>query len=199
MRNGPGKSMIHFMRYTLGFDTPQTQTTRAEQAAIRKHATGRKRLVEIGVFEGFTTRILCEAMSQSGELFAVDPFFKGRMGVCWGEAIALREIGKIKPSPQVRFVKKLSFEAVKVIPGEMDFIFIDGDHSLEGIVKDWADWSTKVRSGGVIALHDTSPPAHNPSVSELGSCRYFQSHIRFDNRFRLIEQIDSLNILRREP
>ena len=40
---------------------------------------------------------------------------------------------------------KLSFDAVDYIPDDLDFIFIDGDHSLEGIQKDWNLFSKKVK------------------------------------------------------
>ena len=36
----------------------------------------------------------------------------------------------------------------------IDFLFIDGDHSLAGVSNDFADYSTLVRQGGMIALHD---------------------------------------------
>ncbi|MCW4009515.1 MAG: class I SAM-dependent methyltransferase [Candidatus Bathyarchaeota archaeon] len=36
----------------------------------------------------------------------------------------------------------------------LDFLFIDGDHSYEGVAKDFAMYSPLVRKGGVIAFHD---------------------------------------------
>lgn len=33
-------------------------------------------------------------------------------------------------------------------------LFIDGDHSLEGVTRDFDDYKTLVRPGGLIALHD---------------------------------------------
>lgn len=37
----------------------------------------------------------------------------------------------------------------------VDFLFIDGDHSLLGVFKDWEMYVPIVRKGGIIALHDT--------------------------------------------
>ena len=37
---------------------------------------------------------------------------------------------------------------------EIDFLFIDGDHSYEGVKKDWVMYSRFVKRGGLIAFHD---------------------------------------------
>lgn len=36
-----------------------------------------------------------------------------------------------------------------------DFLFIDGDHSYEGVRKDWEMYSPLVKKGGLICFHDT--------------------------------------------
>jgi predicted O-methyltransferase YrrM len=40
---------------------------------------------------------------------------------------------------------------------ELDFLFIDGDHSYEGVSRDWEMYSPLVRSGGHVAFHDIVP------------------------------------------
>ena len=40
---------------------------------------------------------------------------------------------------------------------ELDFLFIDGDHSYEGVRADFELYSGMVRQGGLIALHDINP------------------------------------------
>lgn len=192
-----GRSLIHLLLYLLGLESAHTQTTQAERAALVRHATGRKQLVEIGVYEGFTTAILAGAVDNGSVIHAIDPFLPGRLGICWGKLIAKREIGKAKSRGRVEFLEHFSHEAASLIRGEFDFVFIDADHSLEGIRRDWADWSPRIRPGGIMALHDTQVPAHDPSVAQLGSFQYFEAHIRHDNRFEVVEQVDSLTILRR--
>jgi len=46
----------------------------------------------------------------------------------------------------------------------LDFLFIDGDHSYEGVKADYQMYSRLVRPGGMIALHDiaTPPTVRNP-------------------------------------
>ncbi len=193
------KTFFHWLRYCLGADAAHSQTTEAERSALSRHASGCKRLVELGVYEGLTTALLARSMAADGVLYAIDPFFAGRLGICWSKWIAKREVLKVRPARKVVFIEKLSFDAAPLVEAPLDFVFIDGDHSLGGIQRDWADWSTKIAPGAVIALHDTRVPAHNPGVGELGSCRYFNEHIQHDTRFEILEQVDSLSVLRRKP
>jgi predicted O-methyltransferase YrrM len=94
----------------------------------------------------------------------------------------------------VRRIRDLSHDAAKFLPTEFDFIFLDGDHSLAGIARDWNDWAPRVEAGGVFAQHDTRVPEHDPTVAGLGSYQYFESRIRVDPRFELLEQVDSLSL-----
>lgn len=73
---------------------------------------------------------------------------------------------------------------------------MSGDHLLQGIKQDWADWSRRLVSGGVIALHITIVPAHYLGLAELGSCKFVASDIRHEYAFEIAEQADSLNVLR---
>ena len=46
-------------------------------------------------------------------------------------------------------------EVQKLLPGnKVDFLFIDGDHTYEGVKKDFEMYSPLVRKGGMIAFHD---------------------------------------------
>jgi hypothetical protein len=48
----------------------------------------------------------------------------------------------------------------------IDFLFIDGDHSYEGVQQDFEMYSPMVASGGLIAFHDIVPNASDP-ISEV--------------------------------
>jgi cephalosporin hydroxylase len=38
--------------------------------------------------------------------------------------------------------------------GELDFLFIDGDHTYQGVKKDYEDYKKYVKEGGWIGFHD---------------------------------------------
>ena len=44
--------------------------------------------------------------------------------------------------------------AAKFDSASLDFVYIDGDHSVEGCARDILAWAPKVKSGGVLAGHD---------------------------------------------
>lgn len=193
-----GKSLFHMVRVWLGLETPDSQTTRKEQAAIEHYAKGASLAVEIGVFEGYNTAIISRSLAPDGTLFGVDPFFKGKLGVSYHKIIAklnIRRKGNIK---KIKWVEMLSFDAVKHVPDNLDFIFMDGDHSYEGIKKDWHDWSVKLKKGGFVLLHDTSIPIHDQTVSRLGSYKFYNEHISRSPDFNHVATVDSLNILQKK-
>ncbi len=192
-----GNALIHYIKYFLGIDKPETQTTVNERAAIKKYAADVMLAVEIGVFEGVNTTTIAEAIHPQGKLFGIDPFFKGRLGICYHEIIARQLISKAKLQQKVKILPVFSYDALNKVPGDIDFIFIDGDHSYEGFARDWNDWSSKIKINGIIALHDTAQPAHDVTVKELGSYRYFNEQVATDKRFEIIETIDSLNVLKK--
>jgi hypothetical protein len=192
-----GNALFHMLKCYTGLDQPDTQTTRPEQAAIRQYAEGRRLAVEIGVYEGVNTRIIATALAAGGKLYAIDPFVRGSLGICYYERIARWHIGGALLKSVIRLIPKFSADAAGDVPPGLDFIFIDGDHSLEGITRDWELYAPKMAPGGYMLLHDTTAPFPGSPVAGFGSCTYFESTIRRDSRFRHIGTVDSLNILQR--
>jgi cephalosporin hydroxylase len=48
-------------------------------------------------------------------------------------------------------------ETKRLLSGHpVDLLFIDGDHTYEGVKKDWEMYSPLVRSGGLIVFHDVA-------------------------------------------
>jgi predicted O-methyltransferase YrrM len=77
-----------------------------------------------------------------------------------------------------------------------DFVFIDGDHSYEGLKADWEGWSRLILPGGTIALHDSRSSPGRP-IEDWGSVRYTRDVIERDPNFEIVEAVDSLTVLRR--
>lgn len=176
-----------------------TQTTRAERKALADHCAGRRLVVEIGVWHGVTTKRLRAAMADTGELWAVDPYPIGRLGISFQRMVAHSEVDSLE-NGQVRWIERTGVEAAKLWGTErrppLDFIFIDGDHSWEGIEGDWHAWSGLVAVGGLVALHDSrSTPAR--VIDDAGSVRFTQNVILTHPGFRVRCEVDSLTIVER--
>jgi len=76
--------------------------------------------------------------------------------------ILFRYIGKEKQKIFLIQGDSHSIETLRKIEGilrddKVDFLFIDGDHSYEGVKKDFEMYSPLVRKGGIIAFHDIIP------------------------------------------
>jgi hypothetical protein len=95
-------------------------------------------------------------------LYLVDPyvpftsFVKGRK-----EPLAKHEeymgemLKRITPhGDKVLFLRKPSLDAANEIPNELDFVYIDGNHSYDSVMEDITTYYPKVRNGGIIGGHD---------------------------------------------
>lgn len=48
--------------------------------------------------------------------------------------------------------------AAMIDPGSLDLVFLDADHSYEGVRADIAAWAPKVKAGGILGGHDYRNP-----------------------------------------
>ena len=190
-----GRSIAHTINVLVGNEAPHTQTTPEERAELVRYLPGAKTIVEIGVFEGASTALLAVNADRDATIYGIDPMFPGRLGICWGEIVAKHVTKSERSTGRVRLVKRMSYEASNQVAGPVDFMFIDGDHSLEGIRRDWETWAPRIRPGGIMALHD-SFLAPNSSQT-LGSQKFYEDVISHDTRFKQIARQGSLSVLRR--
>jgi predicted O-methyltransferase YrrM len=194
LRSSPG---AHYFGWRMGLRAAQTQTTPAEQECLARHASGRMRLLEIGVWHGVNTRLLRSVMATDGVLYAVDPFPTGRFGLSWERLVAHGEVGRSN-NGEVRFLEMTSVDAARrfgeLVSDPLDFAFIDGEHSFEGLQCDWTHWAGAIAPGGIVALHDSRSSDARP-IDHVGSVRYTQQHILSDTRFRVVDEVDSLTVL----
>ncbi len=193
-----GSNFLHFLKVRVNAEKPVTQTSANERALIRNYAKNALVSVEIGVFEAVNTVEIAKVISEKGVLYGIDPFFPGKLGINCQKQISLYHIRRNKVVDKVKLVEKLSFDAASDVPDNIDFIFIDGDHSWEGIEKDWNLWTPKVKSGGIVALHDTNYPAYDATYSAMDSIKFFNEVILRQNGFELVEKVDSLSVMRKK-
>jgi len=145
-----------------GVIPPRTMHSEAEAALLRELAAGRRRVVEIGVYEGSSAVVLCEVLGPGAELHLVDPFghHAAALPEGWGAteragrrvvARAVRRHG----GPRVHWHVDFSAPVARGwAGGEVDLLFIDGDHSEAGVAEDWELWSPLVARSGTVVFHD---------------------------------------------
>ena len=191
-------NLRYYIKYKLGLKPAFTQTSAAEQQCLVKHVLGKTKIAEIGVFQGVNTRSFREHMAEDGVILAIDPYIRsafGLLGFGWIRRIAHQEVSSVKRG-KVIWIETLGRlastfpEIQQHLP--LDFLFIDGDHSWDGISGDWQAWSEKVMPGGIVALHDSI------NTNGCGSEKFTQQVIMRDQLFTLIEIVDTLTILERK-
>jgi len=189
-----------WLGHALGLRRAYTGTTPAEQQALLRLAGGKKCLVEIGADEGANSLNLRKAMHPDGALYLIDPYKPGRLGVNFSYLIAKREVSK-SDNGRVVFIRQLSHQAALGWHDAIDFLFVDGDHSRDGALRDWLDWSPHVYAGGLVAFHDAhvfpggwTQPSWGPVqvVEEIIEGRH-----SVGGHFEVSEVVDSLVVLRR--
>ncbi len=56
---------------------------------------------------------------------------------------------------------------------KLDFLFVDGDHTYEGVKQDWQMYSPLVRRGGLIAFHDIATVFESREWGQAGVKRFW--------------------------
>jgi hypothetical protein len=111
---------------------------------------------EIGVRKGKFSRVLCKA-NPDLHLYCVDPWmpYGGRKYTKEKQDLIYEVAQKTLEPYNVTFIRKTSMEGVKDIPyNSLDFVYIDGNHLFDFVMEDIIHWSRRVRSGGIVSVHD---------------------------------------------
>ena len=139
---------------------PRTMHTDAESALLAELAAGRRRVVEVGVYEGSSALVLVDALPRDAELHLVEPFGSGPWPGVMNpatERAARAVVGRAarrRGGPRVIWHVALSEQAAAGWVAPVDLVFVDGDHSEQACRLDWELWHPFVEPGGVIAFHD---------------------------------------------
>lgn len=132
------------------------------------------RVLEIGTWIGGTALLWAMMVApHNGIVYCCDLSFN------WGTFWARDPVTGIitgwdcqfySKSPYAKFIKEIQgdthehayIERVKNTVGDpVDFMFIDGDHSYDGVRADFYNYASLVKSGGYIAFHDIVDSEHH--------------------------------------
>lgn len=148
------RRLRHPIFAALGMRPPAAQHTSAEHEALLRYATGRRSLAEIGVAEGGSAAAIREVMASDGKLALIDPFHLSRFRLVNSSRLAARRAVRTSQRGYVQWVEAFSYDAARTWEATLDFLFIDGDHTFEGVTRDWNDWHNHIEPGGVVLFHD---------------------------------------------
>lgn len=114
---------------------------------------------EVGVEQGEYSEVLCRE-NPDATIYLVDPWqaYRGYQNhvsqELWGEWLEKTKI-RLEPFTNWRIIRKFSMDAVRDFrDGELDFVYIDANHSLPNVINDIIEWARKIRPGGILSGHD---------------------------------------------
>lgn len=148
-----------------------------------------KNILEIGTFLGGTFYILCKLSNLNGKKISIDYPDAGGSGIVKFKHV---EIDKYLTTfaDDVHIIRENSSDQIcisklsSILNGEeLDFIFIDGDHSYEGVKKDFNNYKNYIKDGGYIAFHDID----FPSSLDSPGCEVYKFWNEIKNKYKFIE------------
>lgn len=150
-------------------------------------------ILEIGTEKGGTFFCFCKLAPADATLVSID-LPAGLFGGGYPEWRIPIYQAFAQPGQTLHFVRGNShapetLEKLKTILGgrQIDFLFIDADHTYEGVKKDFEMYGPLVRKGGIVAFHDivAYPKEYDNQVS------VFWNEIK--NRYRFEEFVRDWN------
>jgi len=134
-----------------------------------------KSILEIGTARGGTLFLFSRIASEDASIISVDlpdgqfggGYPKWEIPLYKSFALANQQIHLIRADSH----DGATFEKVKTILNgkEIDFLFVDGDHTYEGVGKDFEMYGSLVKKNGIIAFHDivVGPPESDGEVGKF--------------------------------
>ncbi len=151
-----------------------------------------RRVCEIGGDKGGTVSLFAQAAATDAQLLSLDINYRPAL---------MQALPRFARSGQTitciaadSHASQTEAAARRWLGGEcLDFLFIDGDHSLTGVARDFAMYTPLVRRGGLIALHDIIPDYRTrygrETSCDAGGVPVFWDKLKSEARFPIREFI----------
>ena len=148
-------------------------------------------IMEIGTHKGGTLYCWPYVATEDATIISLD-LPNGPFGGGYAEQDAAKFQTFLKDKQSLICLRKDSHlretfdTVVRVLGGKkIDFLFIDGDHTYDGVKADFEDYSPLVRQGGLIAFHDIKP---NPNMPECQVHVFWQEIKQAFKHYEFIDQ-----------
>lgn len=140
-----------------------THLTDREKEALHQsvlNLPSQAKCVEIGSYYGASSCFIADAAKRkNGRLYCIDTW--QNQGMSEGEKDTFSDFLKNTDrfKDVIITIKQDSRLAIKEINkriDHIDFLFIDGNHSYNGCSSDWVNYSLLLKTGALVAFHDTA-------------------------------------------
>jgi hypothetical protein len=134
-------------------------------------------IVEVGSFRGRSTIALAQGSKKGGQnipVYAIEPheFFTGICGGKFGPKDRTQFFQNMLNAKCTEIVRLINISSEIVAKGwiqKVHLLWLDGDHTYEGVKRDFQSWEPHLTANAVIALHDSTDDNLGPKklISEL--------------------------------
>jgi predicted O-methyltransferase YrrM len=176
-------------------------STNREEVALLYHLASRTTagcIVEVGSSCGRSTVALALGSRRGAgvAVYAIEPHehFAGVLGGVFTPHNRTAFLENVLRSGTSEIVRLVNLSSETVAPGwqwPVELAFIDGDHRLEGVRRDFDCWTTHLVDEGLLVLHDSTDPG-------LGPMRVAQSAVA-SGRYVSLGVVSRATILKKQP
>jgi len=142
--------------------------------------------LEIGICKGENIVHFLEQTNRIDKIYCIDPYlpYMDWVGPVTQEDMDLWYDITIKNfaphADKIVMYKEASDKCVnKFENNQFDYIFIDGDHSYQGVTNDLNNFYDKLKMGGIFSGHDINLPDVQRALSEFRSTKNIQNEMKF--------------------
>lgn len=155
--------------------------SKGEQEFLITHAKkAQYGMIEIGSCWGKSSIDLGRVAKANGDLLICVDHWEGE-AFYNGWLTNIREAGL---GSDILPIHMRSNDAIGVIKkhfsGDVDFLFIDGDHSYEGVKADWDNWMPLLTRPAIVVFHDIEVPCFGVKQLYTELCKEY-SHTEKEN------------------
>lgn len=150
---------INLILRKFGFGLKRTMPRPSTLLAKKYFRNKKIHVVEVGVFKGENAENILKNLNVE-KIYLIDPYLKyenynenyKNFVLDEAEKHAKKRLAKYKN--KITWVDKFSDDAIKDIPNNIDFIYIDGNHNYKYVKKDIENYFPMVKKEGILAGHD---------------------------------------------
>jgi predicted O-methyltransferase YrrM len=165
----------------LAIDAPRGEEELIALYELARAASARGSIVEIGAFRGSSTVALALGARAGNRprVYSIDPYenFTGEFGRTFGphdRPHLLKNLLAAGVAEAVWQIHLPSHAACKAWSHPISLLWIDGDHSYEGVKRDLDAWSRFVIPDGIIVFDDSLDPHEGPARVIQGAVEHGQ-------------------------
>ena len=137
--------------------------------------------VEIGTGEGSNAESILRTLNMK-LLYLIDSYETyiddGQVINTYNNMFPLTKERLLRFEDKTKFLLKKSDVAILDIPDELDFVYIDGDHSYNVVKEDIVLYYPKVRKGGIFGGHDYPMFGVQKAVNDFVKEEFLELHLK---------------------